>query len=50
VSMIEPNWIWCTVEDSTVQTLDVQLAWGDTSESVANEAGNPVQFSIIASP
>ena len=50
VTMIEPNWIWCTVEDSTVQTLDVQLAWGDTSESVAVVSGNPVQFSIIASP
>ena len=50
VSMIEPNWIHCTVEDSTVQTLDVQLAWGDTSEPVNTDAGNPVQFSIIASP
>ena len=50
VSMIEPNWIWCTVEDSTVQTLDVQLAWGDTSETVETESGNPVQFSIVVSP
>ena len=48
--MVEPNWIWTTVEDSTVQTLDVQLAWGDTSEAVDVQAGNPVQFSIIVSP
>ena len=50
VSMIEPNWIHTTVSDATVQTLDIQLAWGDTSESVVTQTGNPVQFSIICSP
>ena len=50
VSLIEPNWIFCKVENSTVQSLDVQLLWGDTSEEVQGSIGNPTQFSIICSP
>ena len=50
VSLIEPNWIFCQVENSTVQTLDVQMLWGDTSDAVEAVQGNPTQFSIIASP
>ena len=48
-SMIEPNYIYTQTTDSTIQTFDVQLLWGDTSEPVHNYTGQPVQFSIIAS-
>ena len=50
VSLIEPNFIFTSTENSTMQTFDVRLMWGDTSEEVEGVAGNPVQFSIIASP
>ena len=50
VSLIEPNFIFTTMENATLQTFDVQLMWGDTSEKVRGISGNPVQFSIIASP
>ena len=49
-SMITPNWIYTSTADSTIQTFDIQLLWGDTSEQVDASVGNPVQFSIIASP
>ena len=49
-SMITPNWIYTNTQDSTIQTFDIQLLWGDTSEQVDSTVGNPVQFSIIASP
>ena len=50
VSLIEPNFIFTSTENATMQTFDVRLMWGDTSEEVRGIAGNPVQFSIIASP
>jgi hypothetical protein len=50
VSMIEPNWIFTTMENATVQTFDIQLLFGDTSDPIDASAGNPVTFSIIASP
>ena len=49
-SMITPNWIYTSTTDSTIQTFDIQILWGDTSEEVDASVGNPVQFSIIASP
>jgi len=49
-SMIEPNWVFTDTEDSTIQTFDIQLLWGDTSQAVSAVAANPVQFSIIAAP
>ena len=50
IAMIEPNWIFTTVENSTVQTFDVHLLFGDTSEPVETVDGHPTTFSIIASP
>ena len=50
VSLIEPNFIFTNMENATLQTFDVRLMWGDTSETVKGIAGNPVQFSIVASP
>ena len=50
VSLIEPNYVFTSVENATMQTFDVRLMWGDTSEQVDGIAGNPVQFSLIASP
>jgi len=50
VSMIEPNWLYTSMENTTVQTLDVQLLWGDTSETVDAEQGQPAQFSVIVAP
>ncbi len=50
VSLIEPNFIFTSTENSTMQTFDIRLMWGDTSEPVEGIAGNPVHFSIIASP
>ncbi len=48
-SMIEPNWIYTQTSDSTIQTFDVELLWGDTSEPIHTSNGHPVQLSIIAS-
>ena len=50
IAMIEPNWIFTTVENSTVQTFDAHLLYGDTCEPVDTVDGHPVTFSIIASP
>ena len=50
ISLIEPNWIYTTVENSTVQTFDVHMLFSDTCERVDVTSGHPVQFSIIASP
>ena len=49
-SMIDPNWVYTSTVENTIQTFDVQLLWGDTCEAVTDVAGHPVQFSIIASP
>ena len=49
-SMIAPNWVFTNTQDSTIQTFDIQLLWGDTSDPLEAVIGNPVQFSIIASP
>ena len=48
--MIQPNFIYTSTENATMQTFDVRLMWGDTSETVESISPNPVQFSIIASP
>ena len=48
-SMIEPNYIYTQTTDSTIQTFDIELLWGDTSEPVQEFNGHPVQLSIIAS-
>ena len=50
VSLIEPNFIFTTTENTTMQTFDMRLMWGDTSETVDGLSGYPCQFSIIASP
>ena len=50
VSLIEPNWLFTSMENATVQTLDVQMLFGDTSEPMDSVAGQPAQFSIIVSP
>jgi len=49
VSMIDPNWIYTDVPNSTLQSLNCLLMWGDTSENVEDTCANPVQFSMIAS-
>ena len=49
VSMITPSWIYTDVPNSTVQTLDVQLMWGDTARNIVDIVAQPCQFSIIAS-
>ena len=49
VSMITPSWIYTDVPNSTVQTLDVQLMWGDTNQNVIADAPQPCQLSLIAS-
>ncbi len=48
-SMIEPNWIYTSTENATLQTFDVKLMWGDTSEPVDAVTAQPVQFTVIAS-
>jgi len=48
-SMIEPNYIYTQTSDSTIQTFDIEMLWGDTSEPVYASNGHPVQLSIIAS-
>ena len=49
-TLIEPNWLFTSTENVTMQTVDVQLMFGDTSETVQTIVGQPVQFTIIASP
>jgi hypothetical protein len=49
VSMITPMWIYTDVPNSTVQTLDVQLMWGDTAKNVDDATAEPCQLSLIAS-
>ena len=49
-TLIEPNWVYTSVENATMQTFDVQLLYGDTSEKLETSAGQPVQFTLIASP
>lgn len=49
-TLIEPNWLFTSTENVTMQTVDVQLMFGDTSETVQTVVGQPVQFTIIASP
>ena len=49
-TLIEPNWVYTSVENATMQTFDVQLLYGDTSNKVETSAGHPVQFTLIASP
>ena len=48
VSMIDPNWIYTDVPNSTLQTLDVVLMWGDTSENVVGASAYPVQVTLVA--
>ena len=49
VSMIDPNWIFTDVPNSTIQSLDIQLLWGDTNTNVTDVVAQPVQFTLIAS-
>ena len=49
VSMIDPNWIYTDVPNSTVQSISMQLMWGDTNKNVEEVSGYPVQFTMIAS-
>ena len=49
-SLVEPNWIFTSTENATMQTFDVRLMWGDTSQTVNSISPNPMQFSIVASP
>jgi hypothetical protein len=48
--MILPNWVFTSTVENTIQTFDIQLLWGDTCDAVTDIVGQPVQFSIIASP
>ena len=50
MSLIEPNYIYTQTENITMQTIDLQLLFGDTSEIVNAESPQPVQLSLIASP
>ena len=49
VSMIDPNWIYTDVPNSTVQSLSILLMWGDTNSNVEEVSAYPVQFTMIAS-
>jgi hypothetical protein len=49
VSMIDPNWIYTDVPNSTLQTLDLKLLWGDTAEPIYDVSPYPVQITMIAS-
>jgi hypothetical protein len=49
VSMITPMWIYTEVPNSTVQTLDVQISWGDTGRNVYDVVAEPCQISLVAS-
>ena len=49
-SLIQPQFVFTSTENATIQTFDVKLLFGDTSERVHAVTGHPVQFSIIASP
>ena len=48
VSMIDPNWIYTDVPNSTLQSLDVVVMWGDTSENVVGSSAYPVQVTLVA--
>ena len=48
VSMIDPNWIYTDVPNSTVQSIDVVIMWGDTSENVSGSSAYPVQVTLVA--
>ena len=49
-SLVQPQFLYTSTENATIQTFDVRLLFGDTSEGVVNTSGHPVQFSLIASP
>ena len=49
-SMIDPNWVFTSVENSTMQTFDCELLFGDTSHEIQNITAQPFQISLIASP
>jgi len=49
VSMIDPNWIFTDVPNSTIQSLDIQIMWGDTNTNVTDVVAQPVMFTLIAS-
>ena len=46
----DPQFIYTSTENATIQTFDVKLMFGDTSDPVHAVCGHPVQFSLIASP
>ena len=49
-SLVQPQFLFTSTENATIQTFDVRLLFGDTSEGVVSTSGHPVQFSLIASP
>jgi len=49
ISMIDPNWIFTDVPNSTLQTLELKLLWGDTAEPIQDVGPYPVQVTLIAS-
>ncbi len=49
-SLVQPQFLYTSTENSTIQTIDVRLLFGDTSQGVVTTSGHPVQFSLIASP
>jgi hypothetical protein len=49
LSMIDPNWIFTDVPNSTLQTLDMKLLWGDTAKPIYDVSPYPVQITLIAS-
>ena len=49
MSMVMPNYIYTQTENLTMQTIDLQLLFSDTSEVVEADAPQPVQISLIAS-
>ena len=49
VSMIDANWIYTDVPNSTLQTLGLKLLWGDTADPVTDTSPYPVQITMIAS-
>jgi hypothetical protein len=41
--------VFTDVPNSTVQSLSIQMMWGDTNKNVEEVSGYPVQFTMIAS-
>ena len=46
----DPQFIYTSTENATIQTFDVKVMFGDTSDLIHSVCGHPIQFSLIASP